>query len=239
MIKFGVKIHKKFLKNLKFNNKFISIIPVRAGSKGLPKKNIKKINGIPLYCLAVNQALRVTKRCILSTDIKEIINLPQPEDCILHKRKKNLCEDNSQMKDVILNIIEELKLEDYFIVLLQATSPLRRDFDITQCIKLFSSNPNSMVMSASKENSEILKSGFIDEDGFFKGLRDTSDCFKNRQSLPPVYKPNGSIYVFSAKDFLNSNSFPTKLIRIFEMPKDRSLQIDTEEDYVKISKYFK
>ena len=237
MIKYGIKIHKKFLKNFKLNKEFISIIPVRDGSKGLPKKNIKKINGIPLYRIAIDQALRVTKRCILSTDIKEIIDQPQSESCIVHKRKKDLCTDNSQMKDVILNIIEEYKLEKYFIVLLQATSPLRLDSDIDKCIKLFLSNPDCMVVSAAKENPEILKSGFIDKDGFFKGLRDTADCFKNRQNLPPVYKPNGSIYIFSAKHFLNSNSFPTKLIKIFEMPKDRSLEIDSQEDYDKVVKY--
>ena len=48
-------------------NEFISLIPIRRGSKGLKNKNLALIEGIPLYLRAVNQALRITKKCILNT----------------------------------------------------------------------------------------------------------------------------------------------------------------------------
>ena len=138
------------------------------------------------------------------------------------------------MNEVILNIIKEENLIDS-IVLLQATSPLRKDSDIQNCMRLFSTKKYSMLLSVNKAKAEILKHGTIDKSGFFRGVRDTQDCFANRQDLPSLFKPNGSIYIFNSKEFIKSNNFPINSIGIYEMPIERSIDIDNESDFEKVS----
>ncbi|ABM75432.1 Hypothetical protein NATL1_08741 [Prochlorococcus marinus str. NATL1A] len=225
------------MKSFNASEKYVSIVPVRKGSKGLKNKNLRELNGVPLYLIAVNQALRLTNKCILSTDIEEIFNNKPPRNCYIHKRRKELCQDSTRMNQVINNIINEMHLINSDVLLLQATSPLRKDSDIQNCMKLFSKKKYSMLLSVNKANSDILKHGTVDKSGFFRGLRDTKDCFANRQDLPTLFKPNGSIYIFNTKEFIKSNDFPINSIGIYEMPRERSIDIDNESDFEKVSTF--
>ena len=75
--------------------KYISIIPIRAGSKGLISKNSLPINGKPLYMYTLEQALRHTERSIISTDIDSVLLKEFPENVKIVRRSKYLDEDNT------------------------------------------------------------------------------------------------------------------------------------------------
>ena len=209
--------------------KITTLIPIRKGSKGLKFKNILKLKGIPLYQHAINQALRISDECIISTDIPSILNKENIIGLKIIKRSKKLSTDNSPMSDVILNVIKTQKLIDNIIILLQATSPLRLDSDIKSCISLYKSGLYSMVMSVTQKDSGCLKYGFI-KNNEFKPIINTDLCFKNRQLLPNIYGPNGAIYIFSGNDFIDKKDFPSQKIGFHEMPVERSLDIDTALD---------
>lgn len=207
----------------------IAVVPVRAGSKGLPGKNLMPLDGVPLYLHAVRQGLRTVGRVILSTDIAEIDEADLPEGCTLCRRPEHLAADDTPMAAVIEHLIVERSLQGATIVLLQATSPLRLDQDIQKAMTLFREGGHDMVLSVVERDRGVLKYGTL-ENNRFTAMREQVFCFYNRQHLPPVFGPNGAVYVFQAQRFLDVNGFPSERIAAFDMPADRSVDIDTLED---------
>lgn len=210
--------------------KLIAVVPARAGSKGLVGKNIRLLDGTPLYLHAVRQGQRTVGRVLLSTDIAEITQAGLPEGCTLCPRPAHLATDDTPMAPVIANLIETHALQDHILVLLQSTSPLRSDEDIASAIALFAAGQHDLVMSVVERDRGVLKYGTL-HDGQFTAMRNPKHCFTNRQSLPPVHGPNGAVYVFSAARFIAAGGFPSRRIGAIEMPVERSLDIDTIEDF--------
>ena len=214
-------------------NNFISLVPIRAGSKGLKNKNIAKIQGIPLYLRTVNQALRITEKCIINTDINSILKKKDfDKNIVLFKRDKKFAEDDTDMNSVLKDLFLKMNLINKVIVLLQATSPLRKDEDIKNAIKIFNKGKYSMVLSVRRVQSNFLKYGYENNERFTPISK--KYLYKNRQSLPKVFAPNGAIYIFSVNEFLKKNKLPENNIGFYEMPYERSIDIDKKEDLNKI-----
>ena len=212
---------------------FISLVPIRAGSKGLKNKNIAKIQGIPLYLRTVNQALRITEKCIINTDINSILKKKDfDKNIVLFKRDKKFAEDNTNMNSVLKDLFIKMNLINKVIVLLQATSPLRKDEDIKNAINIFNKGKYSMVISVRRVQSNFLKYGYENNERFTPISK--KYLYKNRQSLPKVFAPNGAIYIFSVNEFLKKNKLPENNIGFYEMPYERSIDIDKKEDLNKI-----
>ena len=210
----------------------LAIIPLRAGSKGLKGKNLRPLAGKPLYRHSLEQALRVVGRCVLSTDIAEVLTGTYPPGCRVVPRPPELAQDQTPMAPVLMHLFEHLKQRDALpkiAILLQATSPLRQDGDIQSAIDLYETGRFELVMSVVKTDPGILKYGFA-ENGRFTPVSSPEYCFANRQSLPEIVRPNGAVYVFSPETFLKTGSFATQAIGSVEMPEARSIDIDTEAD---------
>lgn len=215
-------------------NNYISIVPIRAGSKGFKNKNLAQIKGEPLYLRAVNQGLRVTKKCIVNTDIEEVLNKKFQSNIILYKRDQKYSQDTTPMEEVLKDQFLHLNLKDHIIILLQATSPLRSDKDINNAIKIYETGKYSLVISVKKVNSGVLKYGYNLNDEFIPFNSEYLYC--NRQNLPNVFSPNGAIYIFSVNEFLKKNCFPNKKIGFYEMPSENSIDIDKKEDLIAVNK---
>jgi len=212
---------------------FVSVVPIRAGSKGIKNKNIAKIQGIPLYLRTVNQALRITEKCIINTDIDSVLRKKNfDKNVVLFERDKKFAEDDTHMNLVLKDLFLKMNLTNKFIILLQATSPLRKDEDIKNAINIFNKGEYSMVMSVRKVESNFLKYGYENNDKFVPIAE--KFIYKNRQSLPKVLAPNGAIYIFAVNEFLKKNKLPESNIGYYEMPAERSIDIDKKEDLNKI-----
>ena len=211
----------------------IAIIPARAGSKGLVGKNTKRLVGVPLYQHAVEQAQAAGITDILiSTDDKEILNTKQPEGVRALKRPDHLATDATPMIEVLTDLVTHHIPDDRLVVLLQPTSPLRRAEHIQGALDVYAHGTFDIVMSAVEMDRSILKAGIL-VGNKFNPINKPEYVFSNRQSLPPVYKHNGAIYVFS-RDWLHSNqSFITDRIGIFEMSAADSLDIDNADDFAR------
>lgn len=216
----------------------VSVIPLRSGSKGLPGKNIKKLNGKRLCDYAIEQALRISDRVIISTDIDEVLNSSFPERCFIDERPSCLRGDNVSMSSVLIDLCKRYSLNSELIVLLQATSPLRVDSDIRDAIEVYINSDCDLAMSVVERQSSILKYGFVDC-GKFIPISKSSYCFMNRQMLPKVYAPNGAVYVFRAGWFVNNLGFTTDNICSVIMPDSRSYDIDTLADFIMIENVMK
>ena len=221
----------------KVPKRYIAIVPVRDGSKGLPGKNIRSLAGVPLYVHAVTQGLRTVGRVLLSTDIPVIRQSDLPANVTLCVRPSELATDDTPMERVVAHLIEEHDLAGQTLVLLQATSPLRTDEDVLTAIALHAEGRHDIVMSVVARDNGILKYGtLIGSD--FSAMRDATYCFSNRQSLPKVYGPNGAVYVFDADRFAAAEGFPSRCIGATEMPANRSIDIDTINDFDSVEAKF-
>lgn len=210
----------------------VALVPVRRGSKGLPGKNERLLAGVPLHARAVAQGLRTAARCVLSTDIPALLSAPQDERCCVLARPPALAADDASMDGVIAHVIDALDLRRHVIVLLQATSPLRVDADVEAALALHRAGGFELVMSTTRADASVLKWGTL-EDGRYVPVSDPAYCFRNRQSLPAVFRPNGAVYVFTAEDFLRNGGLATDRIGAIAMPPERSVDIDSEADFAR------
>jgi CMP-N-acetylneuraminic acid synthetase len=207
-----------------------AVIPLRAGSKGLPGKNTRLLAGKPLYRHAVDAALEAgAHRVILTTDIPEVLSASYPLAVQTIQRPPALCGDAVSMAPVLSHALQAAACEGT-VVLLQATSPMRQASDIQAALHVFASGQHELVMSVTEADRGVLKWGRLDGDRFMP-LSEPAFCFANRQSLPPVVRPNGAVYVMNAEWFLKRGSFVSERIGVVQMSAERSQDIDTLADF--------
>ena len=220
--------------------KILCTICMRGDSQGVKNKNIKIINGMPLMYYTINQAIKskVFKRIVVSTDSKRIslmANKLGAQSWFL--RPKHMSRDTSAKIPVIRHAF--LKAENYFnetydiLVDLDATSPLRDINDIKKSLKKFrKKNANNLitVCKARKNpyfNMLEVKNGLLKE---VKKLKDNKNIIR-RQDAPKVYEMNASIYIWKRKAIINNFPLLSKKTLIYEMPEERSVDIDSKLDF--------
>ncbi|MDO9525460.1 MAG: acylneuraminate cytidylyltransferase family protein [Gemmobacter sp.] len=209
--------------------RLIALVPLRAGSKGLPGKNVRLLAGKPLFRHAVDQGLAAGAEVWISTDIPELAAMDHGAGVQVMARPADLAADSTPMDPVIAHALGVIGGAGR-VVLLQATSPLRTAADILDGVAVHKTGAHDLVMSVCAADRGVLKWGTI-ADGTFHPLRRPEYCFMNRQALPAVHRPNGAVYVFDADWFRTRGSLATDRIGAFEMPLDRSLDIDGADDF--------
>ena len=213
----------------------ISIIPARGGSKGLPGKNIRLMNGKPLIAYAVEEALKAKHidRVIISTDDEEIARIAVKYGAELpFMRPAELASDTAMAVDNYIYTIGRLEEEsgksiDSFVVL-QPTSPLRIAEDIDGAVELFENKNADSVISYCQEAHPVAWHKFLDEEGRFVDIFDSN--IKNRQDNRVSYYPNGAVYVFRTS-MIRERKYYTSNSYAYIMPRTRSVDIDFIEDF--------
>lgn len=213
-------------------NKFLSIIPARIGSKGIPKKNLYPFHKKPLIEWTIEASLnsKYIDKTIVSSDSNEILDLDL--NFCKHKRSKKLSNDSARSVDIVLNILdEETSLNDYeYLIFLQPTSPLRTTSHIdSACAKIIKNNTDSL-MTVREISNGVLKTFIHDgKDGLRAGF-DKEFPFMPRQELPKAFMPNGAIYITRIKSFLENKSFMSKNNSFMVMDGNSSIDIDNLDD---------
>lgn len=213
----------------------VAIIPARAGSKGLPRKNIKNIAGKPLIVWTIEAALNskcITKTVVSSED-DEILNISKKYGADIIKRPKELASDKSTSESIVLHVIDVLnsnKEKFDFLVLLQPTSPLRTSKDIDNAFELMLNDKATSVISAYEADNKILKAFKYSESGYVEGISNINFSFMRRQDLPKIFMPNGAIYIVDKNVFTKNKSLATSKTSCYIMPIKFSIDIDTESD---------
>jgi len=220
-------------------DKWTAIVPLRSGSKGLPGKNTRILIEKPLYHYSIDAAINAgASRVVITTNIPKVINETYHDSVTVLERPEFLCGDTAQMESVLFHAINEAKIEGD-IALLQATSPLREAGDVLSALTLLRTKNFDLVMTVTEADASVLKYGQIGENGIYHPLGTASQCFSNRQSLPKIYKPNGAVYAMRSEWFMSNNGFETENLGTVVMPLDRSVDIDTLEDFEKCENYMK
>lgn len=218
----------------------LAIIPARGGSKGVPRKNIRTLAGKPLIAWTIEEAKksRYVDRLILSSDDPEIIRVAGAWGCEApFVRPPELARDDTPGIDPVLHALRELPGYDY-VVLLQPTSPLRAVEDIDGALELCLAKNARACVSVTEPDKSPYWMFSRDNDGRLRPLIDTGEIAGRRQDLPKVYVINGAVYVAESGWLAESRSFLAKETVGYEMPKERSADIDTEQDLLCVEALF-
>lgn len=217
-----------------FNNeRILGMIPARGGSKGLPGKNIRPLAGKPLLVWTIEEAKKSTyiDRLVLSSEDQKIIEVAKQYGCeVPFIRPKELALDHSSSIDVMVHCLKHLDEYDW-VMMLQPTSPFRTANDIDQCIEYCFNKKAVSCVSVTETEKSPFWMYYLDQESKLKHVIDTKKTALRRQDLPEVVSLNGAIYLVRCKWFLKNQSFISKDTIGFRMPKERSLDIDTEWDF--------
>jgi len=211
-----------------------ALIPARKNSTGLKDKNLYKVNDKNLIDFTIEAAINSSfiDQIFISSDSNEILNHALKfEKTSVIKRPKKYSNNHSKAVDVVNHFLKKaVKFErenDFFIIYLQPTSPLRDSNHIDQSFKLMKRKKKNTLISLVENNFSPFKSFIVNNNEFVESLFDQSLSNLNRQDLPKTYRANGSIYIFRASDFLKINGFPSNNSAPFIMGEEESLDIDS------------
>ena len=218
--------------------KFIAIIPARGGSKQIKNKNIKKFFGKPLIHWTIEAAINSNSidKIYVSTDSESIIKKCKnfKNKIFISKRPKNLSKDNSKMNDVIKNFFrsKNLKKKKFLgLIILQPTSPLRSSEDIKKACKLFLKNKPDSLISINKINHQHNPESIYKKNGIYIKKYNNKKTIPLRQKKNEYFAGNGAAIYITNKKNLNKFIVGGKKIIGYEMPSNRSVDIDTLFDF--------
>lgn len=210
------------------------LIPARGGSKGVPKKNIKLLNGKPLiyYSIEVARYLTNDANICVSTDDLEIKRIVEKTGLhVPFLRPKNLAQDNSPSHEFIshaLDYYNSIGKNFEFLVLLQPTSPLRTSKHIEEAFKLIKNN--DMVLGVKKSKSNPYYNLFKEtKNGFLH--KQHEDIFSRRQDVPELFEINGAVYIIRVSSFIKQKNLKFNKMIKYLMSELSSTDIDTPFDW--------
>jgi N-acylneuraminate cytidylyltransferase len=213
------------------DSRVLAIIVGRGGSKGLPRKNVRALAGKPLIAWSIEAASksRFLDRTIVSTDDAEIAAVARAHGGdVPFLRPAELADDEAPIIDTILHATDSIAEQYRYVVMLQATSPLRLGSDIdealTHCGKLNAPACVSIVpepkmlwaLTMKPTGQLVLPPGIA----------------TRRQDLTELYQPNGAIYIAELEWLKRNRDFYAPETVGFVMPPERSVDIDTMADLI-------
>lgn len=180
------------------------IIPARGGSKGIPHKNIKPLDGKPLiyYTIDVARAIVSDDNICVSTDDDEIIKCVEKYNLkVPFVRPAELATDTAGTYEVLLHALDFYEKQGKQfdnIILLQNTSPFRTAKNVKEALCLYSDQID-MVVSVKETASNPYYNCFEEDDNGFLKISKGNGLFTRRQDVPKAYEYNGAIYVINPK----------------------------------------
>jgi N-acylneuraminate cytidylyltransferase len=211
----------------------VAMIPARGGSKGVPRKNVRPAGGKPLiaWSIAAAHASRYLDRVILSTDDDEIAAVAGAWGCeVPFMRPAALASDEASSVDVVRHAVQALPVRYDYLVLLQPTSPLRLAQDIDAALELCVRSAAPACVSVCEPDKSPYWMMTLAGDATIAPLFGPDQIPARRQDAPAVFALNGAVYVATVDHLASGGDFLTAGTKGYVMPKDRSLDVDTEFD---------
>ncbi|MFC4322489.1 acylneuraminate cytidylyltransferase family protein [Litchfieldia salsa] len=222
----------------------ICSICARGGSKGVNQKNIRSLLGEPLIAHSIKQAKAsgLFDAIAVSSDSDEILTIAKNYGVdFLVRRPDALATDKAPKLPVIQHCLESVEAEINqtfdIIVDLDATSPLRSVDDIVQSVRMFESNleATNLISGVSSRRNPYFNLVEMSQDGYVGLSKQLNQAIIRRQDSPRCFDMNASIYIWKRDSLVNSSSvFQSKTI-LYEMPEERSIDVDSELDFEWVS----
>ena len=218
--------------------KILCTICARAGSKGVTNKNLRLINGLPLIAYSLQQAVetKLFSQIAVSSDSSEIRTTAMAHGAtFVVDRPTQMASDTAPKLPAIRHCVETTEKEfgQFDIIIdLDATAPLRIAADIIGSLKLLTAtNADNVITGTPAHRSPYFNLVEQDENGIVQLSKPLKDAVTRRQDSPKCFDMNASIYVWRRDALLNNPSLFASNTRLFEMPRERSLDIDSQADF--------
>jgi N-acylneuraminate cytidylyltransferase len=212
-------------------SKIVALIPLRGGSKSIPKKNIKVIGGKPLCAWVIESAVKCKSinQVYVSTDSTEISKVVEELDLGVQiiKRPAALATDEASTESVMQHFASKVDFD--VLVTIQATSPLLKAKHLEEAILKFSVKRFESMLSAVRIKRFFWKDNCtpINYDPFYR---------PRRQDFSGTLMENGAFYLTSRAILEKHKNRLGGRIGIFEMPEDTSIEIDEQNDWDAVEK---
>lgn len=216
----------------------VAIIPVRGGSKGVPGKNLRKIQGETLLANAIKKAKRskYIDSILVSSEDPELIKEALASGAeVPFIRPAELAQDDTPSIEPVLHAMSQIQPYNY-VVLLQVTSPLCTEEDIDNCIYFCHANQAPACVTVTEPDHPPFWSFKLSNEKQIQALF-PSEIKKRRQELPEVYALNGAVYIARYDWLIENKTFVTNETLAHIMPRERSLDIDSELDFIIMKSY--
>jgi len=218
-------------------SKILGIIPARGGSKGIPGKNIRLLNGKPLiyYTVEAARASELIDRLILTTDSPEIAEIGKSLGVDApFLRPPELAQDDTPMLPVLEHAIQHVESGGWqpeIIVLLQPTAPLRRGEHIRLAVNMLMESKCDSVVSVVEVPRHYVPDFVLKiEEGKLKPFLD-APLVTRRQDARPAFSRDGTIYVFWRDMFFEKHTIYGDDCRPILIPDHESCNLDTMMDW--------
>lgn len=218
-----------YLFTTNYNMKYITIIPARGGSKRFPGKNIQLFAGHPLIVHSIEYSLsnKHIAKTYVSTDSLEIKRISEGYGAVVLDRPKELAGDYVTTAAVLADAAKTLteRGEDFdYMVLLQATNPLRPSELLDDAIKIIESGKYNSLMTVSRDPRKLGKiiDGKFTPWNYTFGMRS--------QDMEPLYFENGLLYITSKEQILQGRLMGENMYPMITNHIYGEVDVDTPED---------
>ena len=216
--------------------KKLCIIPARGGSKRLPKKNIKLLNGKPLIFYTLDAVIKskIFDKIIFTSDDDEILKRVNDNYSMnsleVIKRPKQLATDTSKVIDTVLHFIDD-EYEQTWLTL--PTSPLKTEKDFINATQLLGEEDDSVLSYTEMEFPPtlglVVKSNNIIED--YDETHPWQNGNSRSQDHPTIYRPNGALYGSWTHKLKHNKNYYVGRTKGYFMSRNRSIDIDTQFEF--------
>ena len=217
--------------------RLIAVIPARGGSKSVPGKNVHSLGGKPLLAWSIEVAQQVSEidRIIVSTDDAQIASVGREFGAEVYARPPHLATDEALVIDALKELLQRLQAEGEtaeWMILLEATCPLRTPEDVRDCLKLIAQGGYDSVATFKEAELNPHRAWRL-VNGIPEVFIPGAVPWLPRQKLPKAYQLNGAVYVFRASLLAQeAKSLLVGKLGAVLMPRERSQDIDDNVDFM-------
>lgn len=215
--------------------KRLAIIPARGGSKRLPRKNVLPFMGKPMFLWSCDAAREsgVFDEIIVSTDDPQVAEIAKEHGYDVDDRPAHLGSDTASVADVCLEFLQRKEKAgitfDSFCVL-YATAPMRTAEDIVNVVSLLDSDDGEYAHAMTSYGLPPHQMMYENKDGYYAHAWPLIAPMKT-QELPELVVDNGSTYAVKTSAFMRTRKLFGSKLKGYRMPRMRSVDIDTKEDF--------
>jgi CMP-N-acetylneuraminic acid synthetase len=212
-----------------------SIIPVRGGSKGIPRKNLYRLNGKTLLerAIELSQHSRWVDNVYVTTEDPEMYAIAQRYGAAAPTlRPAELATDDAHTIDVVLHLIKTVPVLNGYLLLQQASSPLCTVDDLDSLCQTFEKCPDAEAIVSVVQHTGPHPDKILTMKGDYLRSYMGTNVNVPRQTLPSVYAINGAFKLISLESVVRQGNFLPERTIPYIMPPERSIDLDTTLDLV-------
>lgn len=208
--------------------KNIAIIPARGGSKRLPQKNIKLLDGFPLLSFSILFAQansEIIDEIYVSTDDENIKNIALDYGAKVIDRPESISGDFEPTVSALKHVLQSIDSDVENVILLQPTNPIRPENLLREAFEIYQKENSNSLFTVSRNHKKF---GKITDQKF---IPYNYKIGQRSQDIDPLYFENGLLYITKASliiedIIISEDAFPFEIDHIFA-----NVDIDTQEDF--------